>query len=119
MITNGFGERGHQRDPRRRHPGYRKADIDVTRNVECGIYEWKVTKPGMNDRVVYIGSSCQNNQNLSARINVYCQNGSHKKESINLALKYRASLWVRVCPYSPKETARAMEKKYLDRLMVQ
>ena len=63
----------------------------------CGIYEWRATRIGQPNRVVYIGSTCRSKPGaLRHRILEYCTNGSHKKDLINYALIRGYELWVRV-----------------------
>ncbi len=65
---------------------------------QCGIYEWgaKGTLPDQPSYVVYLGSTCRDQPALRGRINEYCNNGSHKKDLMNSALRRGYVLWVRV-----------------------
>lgn len=83
---------------------------------KCGIYEWKVEKPGGRSAVVYVGSTCRGKPgSLRDRINEYCNDGSHKSKLINDALRRGYSLSVRVKPARPSENVEELEKAFLDR----
>ena len=81
----------------------------------CGIYEWKAEKPGRRSVVVYVGSTCRDKPgSLRARINEYCNNGSHKARFINDALLRGYTLLVRVKVATSRENAEELENAYLD-----
>lgn len=84
----------------------------------CGIYEWKATRAGQPDRVVYVGSTCTRNeecQRLKSRIIRYCKYGNHKKDHINHALRNGYELYVRYKEASNEDEAKEMENELLYR----
>ena len=102
-------------------PGYRLPPQEVMKKLGddgdmCGTYEWRARRnqEGAQGRVVYVGSTCRGKRgSLSARINEYCQNGSHKNEEINGALENNYELWVHVKTCSQKITAENRENQLL------
>ena len=84
--------------------------------TKCGIYEWRVEKPGRRSVVVYVGSTCRGKPgSLRDRINEYCNDGSHKSELINDALHRGYTLPVRVKAARSSENVEELEKALLDR----
>ena len=63
----------------------------------CGVYEWKARHAEtQREYVVYVGSTCRSKGgNFVDRIYEYCNNGAHKGDFINSALKKGYELWFR------------------------
>ena len=99
--------------------GYMNSDLrdalDAVGN-ECGIYEWRATRDGQPDRVVYVGSTCPregSSPKLKNRIIGYCTNGNHKTTLINDALQKGYKLEVRYKLAENVGEARDMENELL------
>jgi hypothetical protein len=83
------------------HEGSYNLREDYPAKGVCGIYEWKVEREG-DEKVVYVGSSCNQGQSMKGRIVEYCQDGSHDpaRGLINDALRKGYKLHLRYKKYN-------------------
>ena len=64
----------------------------------CGIYEIQIRRAYIKPKIVYVGSTCRkrNDCSLERRLSEYTRNGSHKKELIDQALRWKYDIYVRI-----------------------
>ena len=110
---------GHETYYQERNPGSLGYIVNsVVNNIEeeCGIYEWKIERPGNGPGiVVYVGSTCpyQEKRGLKSRILRYCRDGAHKTELINDAIRRGYELHVRVKSAENEHAAGNLENALL------
>lgn len=100
---------------RRDEEGYRKKNIGITEDIQCGIYEIRIRRPNRQVIPVYIGSTCRERDTVDARIKEHCRPRSEKNDLINEVMENGDSLWVRVKEFPDKEEAMDEETEYLRR----
>ena len=98
------------------HEGSYRKGGHLPGNGECGIYEWKMVNPDVEEVIVYLGSSCSKRAApLKYRILRYCRDGGHKAELINNALRQGYELHVRYQLFKGVEQAKNAENYLLER----
>ena len=100
------------------HEGSYRVGRYLPGNGVCGIYEWKMVNPDVEEDkcVVYLGSSCHEGPApLRNRILRYCRDGDHKAELINNALRQGYELHVRHRVFEGVEQAKDAENYLLGR----
>lgn len=97
--------------------GSRRVSLNDYVTESCGIYELKIRKGWIfvEECIVYIGKSCAPGQDASLRnrINLYCKNGSHKKDLINVALSEEYEMYVRYKTFLSNDLSTKAETKLL------
>lgn len=94
----------------------KKLEMFNGKDKDDGIYEWRVSRPGLEKpEVVYVGKSESRDENsLLNRIRVYCNNGSHQAVDIDCQLRNGRDLQVRVLyEKDTRKSAKEMESRVL------
>ncbi|XP_053397375.1 uncharacterized protein LOC128556398 [Mercenaria mercenaria] len=94
-------------------PGYRNTNVRRYIKENCGIYELALGKSRYERVAVYLGSTCRS-ENMFARINEYCRNGSHKSEIIDEALNQGYTIYVRYRQSDPVEETSLLRMEYTE-----